>query len=170
MTYSFELSFSSSLFFSIEGHSGSHLYPPRELCSCVMNVPTSACTATFGFQNMSEFCNYGEKIVKNHSLLSHQCTLTIHRPMVHITCQWRNKCIRGDGCTSWSTQILKHSIRSRRHVRDILGKFLALFRSLDQKIRWLPQTNSMCEVQTLYSCSLFRLTAIIFDRLLSTLP
>ena len=103
VTYSFELSFSASLFFSIEGHSGSHLYPPRELCSCVMNVPTSACTATFGFQNMSEFCNYGEKIVKNHSLLPHQCTFTIHRPRVHITCQWRNQCTRGDGCNSWST-------------------------------------------------------------------
>ena len=44
------------------------------------------------------------QIVKNMSLFLHQCTFTMHRPRVHSTSQWGSQCIRGDGCTSWSTQ------------------------------------------------------------------
>ena len=40
---------------SVEIQSESHLYPFNPLASSVTKLPTSACSATLGFQNMSEF-------------------------------------------------------------------------------------------------------------------
>ena len=55
------------------------------------------------------------KIVKNPLLFLHQCTFTMHRPRVPIS-QWGSKCIKGDGCTSLSTELLMHSNRNFRDM------------------------------------------------------
>ena len=114
-----------------------------------MNVPTSAWTATFGFQNMSEFCNYGEKIVKSFATSTSVHIHNVQTKGTHYMSmaktvhkgRWLHLLV--------NSQILKYLMRSRRHFRDMLPEFLALIIELcglqkrTQCVKYKPCTAAL---------------------------